>query len=509
MIATEINIKKEGFVEDDEDDVQMKESLIETKYDKTFEFYSDPSIMLQQQFRELVDGSCSPESNGINEESEKYCCPLCKSHFVEKSSVKKHLEKLHNDTTQEIYCSFLDSINENPRCKTCGTVCENNFDLLAHNEKHKSTTCHNTVWHIRHKSAMTIKSLQVAAKRSFSEEEQATYQNLIDEGKDQELYCKLFGNIFSVVPPSKRECKSWICKQCDEGSFTGKCQDFEVHFGSHSDNNVCFTCELCSFSEPTLQRFQAHLKKRHFIDVKCEHCGDIFESKASYAVHKVRVHNIDAVKCPYCEKTYSSEHNLKPHISRIHENKTYVCHICAKEFKSQESCKAHEKTHSNITYACEYCKASYKCKARLKSHIKLTHTTTFETYSCERCGKVFNERRKINHHMKIHDGHPDLTCDICGKVSYSKFSAKQHKDRVHFKIKNFQCNACPFASAAKDKLQLHIKKVHENEHDTCFVCHRQVKHLYHHVRQAHGAALWDQYMKSKQEPVKIIDAGAN
>ena len=39
-----------------------------------------------------------------------------------------------------------------------------------------------------------------------------------------------------------------------------------------------------------------------------------------------------------------------------------------------------------------------------------------------------------------------------------------------------------------------------------------MKHLYHHVRQAHkdGPALWDQYMKSKQEPVKIIDtAGMN
>ena len=159
---------------------------------------------------------------------------------------------------------------------------------------------------------------------------------------------------------------------------------------------------------------------------------------------------------------------------------------------------------SSYTYT--LCDNSYKCKAALKRHIKLIHTTTFETYSCERCGKTFNEPRKLNLHMKIHDGHPDLTCDICGKVSSSKFSARQHKDRVHFKIKNFQCSACPFASAAKDKLNLHMKKVHENEHETCFVCHRQVKHLYHHVRQAHkdGPALWDQFMKSKQAPVMII-----
>ena len=506
LVLKDIKIKEEGIFEDEEAD--QEKPFEKEEYDKSFEDFSDPSKMLQQQLSEFGEEKTSTERNTTKVEQVKYCCPVCAKEFVEKSSIRKHLEKIHDDSKQELYCKVLDE-HEVPKCKTCGEVCNNHFDLLTHSQKHKSTVCPNTVWHIRHKSALSIAKLQAATKRNFSEEEQAAYQKLIDEGKDQELYCTLFGNIFAIVPHSKRETRHWICKQCDGESFFGKCQDFEAHFNSHSNPTVCFTCELCLFTEPTLQRFQAHLKKRHFIDVQCEHCGEIFQNKATLAVHKVRVHNIDYVKCPYCEKTYSSEHNLKPHISRVHENNTFVCHVCAKPFKSQESCKAHEKTHLDITYNCEYCNNVYKCKARLKSHIKLVHTTTYETYSCERCGKVFNERRKLNHHMKIHDGHPDLTCDICGKVSYSKFSAKQHKDRVHFKIKNFQCSLCPFASAAKDKLQLHVKKVHENEHDTCFVCYRQVKHLYHHVRQAHkdGPALWDQYMKSKQEPVKIIDAG--
>jgi hypothetical protein len=513
LCSAGLNIKKEVFVEEQEDEEQIflkNESPNEQDEDNTnLDTFADPSIILHQQLRELGDGNSSGENIQTNEETQKYSCPVCNRELAEKKTVRKHLEKVHNDSTGELYGTFLDSIHEVPRCKTCRNVCANNIDLLYHNKVHESTACPKTVWHIRHKSAMTIEKLQVAVKRYFSEEEQSTYQKLIDEGKDQEIYCKLFGNIFASVHHSKRETKNWICKQCDGGYYSGKSHQFDAHFASHDDTAISFICELCSFTEPTLQRFQAHLKKRHFVDVKCEHCGDIFESLASYGVHKVRVHNIDAVQCPYCEKTYSSEHNLKAHISRNHDDKTYVCSICAKEFKSQELCKAHEKTHSDITYGCEYCEASYKCKARLKSHIKLIHTTTFETYSCERCGKVFNERRKLNHHMKIHDGHPDLTCDICGKVSYSKFAAKQHKDRVHFKIKNFQCSACPFAAAAKDKLKLHIKKVHENEQDTCFVCYRQVKHLYHHVRQAHkdGPAIWDQYMKSKQAPVKIIDDG--
>ena len=59
-----------------------------------------------------------------------------------------------------------------------------------------------------------------------------------------------------------------------------------------------------------------------------------------------------------------------------------------------------------------------------------------------------------------------------------------------------------------------IKALSLNGLENITTCSRfmLMKHLYHHVRQAHkdGPALWDQYMKSKQEPVKIIDtAGMN
>ena len=87
-------------------------------------------------------------------------------------------------------------------------------------------------------------------KIKLSKEAQADFETLIREGKDQEIYCKLFGNIFktSDMPFSDGYSRSWICKSCPSEKFFGPKQEFEEHFKYNEHGRTAYICELCSRS---------------------------------------------------------------------------------------------------------------------------------------------------------------------------------------------------------------------------------------------------------------------
>ena len=54
----------------------------------------------------------------------------------------------------------------------------------------------------------------------------------------------------------------------------------------------------------------------------------------------------------------------------------------------------------------------------------------------------------------------DSFCNICGKPFQSKSSLKDHIDRVHKKIKNYQCPYCAHPFFKQTDLNRHIKRKH-------------------------------------------------
>ena len=59
---------------------------------------------------------------------------------------------------------------------------------------------------------------------------------------------------------------------------------------------------------------------------------------------------------------------------------------------------------------------------------------------------------------------------------------RNHVDYVHNRVKNYSCGQCDFKASQKEKLQKHVRSVHEKQMETCNICKIQVKHVYHHVK---------------------------
>jgi uncharacterized Zn-finger protein len=105
-----------------------------------------------------------------------------------------------------------------------------------------------------------------------------------------------------------------------------------------------------------------------------------------------------------------------------------------KEFKTKGSCAAHEATHSGKVYECEYCVDKFISEVGKTRHVKLQHTMDFEQFTCDECGISFKEKTRFNNHMKYHQRHNDLVCDICDKLFHAMKSKVLHIATVHDKI---------------------------------------------------------------------------
>lgn len=79
-------------------------------------------------------------------------------------------------------------------------------------------------------------------------------------------------------------------------------------------------------------------------------------------------------------------------------------------------------------------------------------------FKCEICGRVFQRRRKLAIHARIHtdpDVYYKFPCDICGK----KFTRLQHVNRhklTHSGDRPFHCPHCTTTFSREDKLKAHL-----------------------------------------------------
>ena len=65
------------------------------------------------------------------------------------------------------------------------------------------------------------------------------------------------------------------------------------------------------------------------------------------------------------------------------------------------------------------------------------------------------------HKKTVHDKIRDKECDLCPyNASYAQQIA-QHKKSVHFKIKDNECDKCPLKTSRANSLRKHKKSIHE------------------------------------------------
>ncbi|CAH1994827.1 unnamed protein product [Acanthoscelides obtectus] len=199
------------------------------------------------------------------------------------------------------------------------------------------------------------------------------------------------------------------------------------------------------------------------------------------------------------------------------------CEERLENFRCQHSLSTHQKTkhgpevldNKNTTrrklYECDLCKREFISGELLKKHHKLVHPKGHK-YFCGHCGKGFNLKRKLCHHIQrkhIRDSYckeeeeetiteevlieivaepekkPDKLpefeemfemyiaddqnsshiCDVCGKVFLSLTKLREHMDS-HI----FQCDICYQAFDAVDDLATHKRSHNDEKLLFCMIC---------------------------------------
>ena len=356
-------------------------------------------------------------------------------------------------------------------------------------------------FYIKSESWFTEEKVKEISKTELTEKQLEAFRNLIAEGRDQEIYIKLFGSL--------TEERSWICYVCDEGKFFGSSQAFEEHHVfdlKHQGKKSRYTCELCLKTLSSVNNFEYHMKSLHFRDVKCRVCDKSFTNEVKLTRHELRKHQIGGLKCDLCEKVYPNKYGLIQHKKIFHQPGSFYCSFCAKRFKTQQQLNAHEKNiHSerkekkrseseenpkfyNYLFTCKTCDKTFSKRDILNSHKHKVHGEIFmgRKLNCEDCGKIFLTKNNLSKHRRFHhEKHPSLMCKSCDKILSSTHGMRQHMKNIHDRIKNYSCSLCSSQFFAKDKLRKHESKVHQKTLEECRLCQRTIKHAYHHVIANH------------------------
>ena len=92
-----------------------------------------------------------------------------------------------------------------------------------------------------------------------------------------------------------------------------------------------------------------------------------------------------------------------------------------------------------------------------KEFVKNKFSDPTSKVKCNVCGKIFQNRRQLCSHRKVHRG--KQTCKNCGKVIAGGTDMSNHI-RSCQKIQNFKCTVCNFKTGRNYLLQDHLRKMH-------------------------------------------------
>ncbi len=279
--------------------------------------------------------------------------------------------------------------------------------------------------------------------------------------------------------------------------------DLEVHQTSHWESSV-FTCVKCRTSFSDEDSLRRHVEVKHKRGRgrprKAEQCSTA-ERKAeqcSTAERKAEPHSTAETtrkasgrrkqhKCDICDASFTSSISLKHHLRQHSKKKGFVCSICNKGFGSSRQLHKHETSkhadakqseggeqerHVENPFKCTICKAAFACEETYQTHV-MTHTAektlkikNDRLYMCSLCGLRFGALPQLQiHERKIHEN--QFKCDLC-TMSFSKEVKLKGHMMKHTGETQFKCEVCNAAFAHNYSLVQHMR-VHTGERP--FECH--------------------------------------
>ena len=145
---------------------------------------------------------------------------------------------------------------------------------------------------------------------------------------------------------------------------------------------------------------------------------------------------------------------------RRQKSKALSCETCGKVFQVRKNLSVHMRIHSGEKpFSCETCGKNFNQLCSLKRHTRL-HTGD-RPYPCTTCGKSFKESSKLKLHIMIHTGEKPCSCDKCGSKFRTSGDLRKHL-MIHTGEKPFVCPTCGKCFNRKSDMKRHCR-VHSGQ----------------------------------------------
>ena len=105
-------------------------------------------------------------------------------------------------------------------------------------------------------------------------------------------------------------------------------------------------------------------------------------------------------------------------------------------------------------YKCQSCNKVFNFRKNLSSHERIHKSQ--DTFECKNCKKRFNCLRYLRAHEKIHSSEIQFQCSSCKYKSRRKADLKRH-EKIHTGERPFKCNTCLKSFSLSQALTIHIR----------------------------------------------------
>ena len=304
--------------------------------------------------------------------------------------------------------------------------------------------------------------------------------------------------------------KDFKCDHCDE---IFKTRYLKKKHEEKEHNHLKRTCDLCKKECPDINFLAKHLVKEHCTlnaegKTVCMYCNTFQRShKRQVKYHILAVHfGQPEHKCTECDKTFIEQGLLKQHVKNVHsDDRVFQCDKCEKSFQTRGGLKNHIVVNHDEQKdcVCVECGKTFKNEVHLRSHFQQNHKSEKVKFTCDQCGQSFAQKESFKMHCLREHSNPQerekhkTSCHFpdCTYSSFWKRSVEEHYERVHLKIKKFECHQCGKTFSYRRKMEEHINGVHLNlKPYKCDVCDFATAYKnihYEHKKVAHGNQRFD------------------
>lgn len=255
---------------------------------------------------------------------------------------------------------------------------------------------------------------------------------------------------------------------------------------------VCIEGSCNNVEFVNMTELNKHFRDTHSSEAvhRCTLCLWPFVNASLKEVHELThvSYKTGFFDCPKCKTICSSRTSLQSHYVSEHTSldvKLYKCDQCGAEYRTNEGLHQHVKTHEmekqldlgvttlNDYFKCNECGKAFAIQVKLKQHIDSKHVMS----QCSKCGEIVSLRRLAEHmRMKHQEGKPMklIPCLQCGKYFQNKNRLERHI-KIHERIQSEQCPICQKQYQRRGLLNRHLKDVHHIEADATgttdkFIC---------------------------------------